>query len=154
MERFSAGVRRVLLQLPTGAGKTVVAADLLLRFVAEGKRALFIAPRRELIEQTCRKLDVLGLEYGVMAEDRRVNLYAPVQVASIDTLRARYARHGQLPLLAPHLVIVDECHLYVTKKRVEILGLWPNAYRVVRPTSTTHGSIMLSRRTTRRSMNG
>jgi superfamily II DNA or RNA helicase len=52
MGSFGAGVHRVLFQLPTGSGKTVIAADLIRRFEAEGKRSLFIAPRRELIEQT------------------------------------------------------------------------------------------------------
>ena len=44
------GVRAALIVAPTGAGKTVIAADIVYR--NKDKRLLFLAPRRELIHQT------------------------------------------------------------------------------------------------------
>jgi superfamily II DNA or RNA helicase len=128
---FAKNVRSVLVCAPTGSGKTIIATDLIRRHAAEGKYSVFIAPRRELIDQTAVKLDALGIRYGVlMADDPRRDMWANVQLASIDTLRSRLRRCGDVPLATPSLVIVDEAHLYVTKYRVDLLDLWPDAFRV------------------------
>ncbi len=127
-----AGRRAPLLVLPTGAGKTVIAAELIRREVAAGRSALFLAPRRELIHQTCAKLDVIGVAHGVLlaGADERDGLDAAVQVASVDTLVSRALRRRQLRLPAFNLVIVDEAHLSVTLTRQRLLALWPAAVRV------------------------
>jgi superfamily II DNA or RNA helicase len=127
-----AGQRAPLVVLPTGAGKTVVAAELIRRQVAAGGRALFLCPRRELIFQTCEKLDAIGVPHGVLlaGADECDGLSAPVQVASIDTLVARVLRRNALTLPAFDLVFVDEAHLSITKVRQRLLALWPNAVRI------------------------
>src|SRR5450755_2241705 len=48
----AAGSTAPLLVLPTGSGKTVIAAHLMHRAVGRRQRALFLAPRRELVAQT------------------------------------------------------------------------------------------------------
>jgi superfamily II DNA or RNA helicase len=129
---FTAGRRAPLLVLPTGAGKTVIAAEWMRRLVAAGQRVLFLAPRRELIAQASEKLDAVGVGHGVIlaGADPRDGLEAPVHVASVDTLVSRVLRHGTLE--APHydLVIVDEAHLSITAVRKRLLACWPDARRV------------------------
>lgn len=128
---FTHGYRSVVLAAPCGFGKTIIAVELIRRHIESGGRAVFIAPRCELIDQTAAKLDALGLHYGVlMADDPRRDMWAPVQLASIDTLRSRLRRCGMVPIADPSLVIVDEAHLYVTQYRVDLLNQWPNALRV------------------------
>jgi DNA repair protein RadD len=124
------GFRALLLVLPTGAGKTVIAAELMRQAVAKGKRALFLAPRRELVHQTSAKL--AGHRHGVLlaGADHKMDLYAPLQVASVDTLRSRLLRRKRLELPNFDLVIVDEAHLSVTSARKALLELWPNAIRI------------------------
>lgn len=128
----AAGARAPLLVLPTGAGKTVLAAELIRRAVAKGGSAVFLAPRRELIEQTSRKLEDIGVDHGVLlaGADCRSGLDAAVQVASIDTLLSRMVRRAWLTLPPPALVIVDEAHLSITRTRQALLSQWPNAIRV------------------------
>lgn len=46
------GHKRVLLQAATGAGKTVIASEMIRLATLKGKRALFIAHRKEIINQT------------------------------------------------------------------------------------------------------
>lgn len=122
------GRRKVLVCAPTGSGKTVIAAELLRRHTEAGGLSVFIAPRRELIDQAAGKLDAMGLHYGVlMAKDTRRDMWAPIQLASIDTLRSRLRLIGSIPIAAPSLVIVDEAHLYITKHRVDLLNTWPAA---------------------------
>jgi superfamily II DNA or RNA helicase len=122
--RLREGIRRLLLVLATGGGKTVIAAHLVLGAVAEGKRVLFLAHRRELIHQAYAKFRAQGLsdrQVGVlMATDSRRRPGAPVQVASVDTLRRR------APPLAD-VVFVDEAHRSLAATYRGIAELYPNA---------------------------
>ena len=47
---------RVMMQLPTGGGKTVIAGALLDDWLTDGRKAVWLTHRRELAEQTCRML--------------------------------------------------------------------------------------------------
>ncbi|MCC6649276.1 MAG: DEAD/DEAH box helicase [Polyangiaceae bacterium] len=121
------GVRRVLLVAPTGAGKTVVAASIMEAAAARGEHVLFLAHRRELIQQTYRKLLELGVcedDVGViMASDRRRRPAALVQVASVDTLRARAKPRADL-------VFVDEAHRAEARTYKAIAAAYPDAVHV------------------------
>jgi hypothetical protein len=123
-ERVAAGRRRVLVVAATGAGKTVIFARLVADAVRGGKTALVIAHRRELIHQTYRKLVDAGLrerQVGVlMATDRRRRPGAPVQVASIDTLRHRAKPRADM-------VILDEAHRELTRSMAAVRAAYPNA---------------------------
>lgn len=120
-----AGRRKILIVLPTGSGKTVTAAKIIQREVSAGRSVLFIAPRRELVHQAAGKLRDVGVPHAyILAGDKRHNAYARVQIASIETLRAR---NHKLKLLNPDVIVIDEAHLYVTKIRTELLAKWPSA---------------------------
>ncbi|MBL8718122.1 MAG: DEAD/DEAH box helicase family protein [Myxococcales bacterium] len=92
-EHVAHGRRRVLLVAATGSGKTACAVHLMQAAAAVGQRCLFVAHRRELINQTYRKLVEDGADPSqlgvIMASDPRRNPGAMVQVASVDTLRFR-----------------------------------------------------------------
>jgi len=128
---FAAGKRAPLLVAPTGSGKTVMAAELIRRAVARGERCMFLAPRRELVHQTCDKLGALGVAHGVLlAGDSRQDTYARVQVASVDTLLSRMVRRRRLTLPPFEWLLIDEAHLGVTRARAALLDHWPDARRV------------------------
>jgi ATP-dependent helicase IRC3 len=100
------GVRRQLIALPTGTGKTVIFAYLMAE--REG-RALVIAHRDELISQAVEKLQLVNpsVAVGVVKAERDEHGY-PVVVASVQTL-ARPGRLARLPLDFDTIVI-DEAH--------------------------------------------
>jgi len=127
------GSRAPLLVAPTGSGKTVIATELVRREVEAGGRVLFLAPRRELISQASRKLRDGGVPHGVIlaGADHLHDIDARAQVASLDTLLSRVLRQGKLSELPDFtMVIIDEAHLVVTTKRIELLDRWPNAIRI------------------------
>ena len=99
--------RKVILSLPTGAGKTRVATAIVQRAVEKQNRVLFIVDREELVEQTCRAFDAAEVDYGCMHSTNTWGLDAQVIVATAQTL----ARRGW-PFT--ELVIVDECHTMYT----------------------------------------
>src|SRR5262249_51875618 len=81
--------RAILLASPTGSGKTIIASAVIERELGQGGRVLFVAPRRELVEQCVAKLRAVGICPGVlMAGDKAdgLGLGAPVQVASLGTI--------------------------------------------------------------------
>lgn len=114
------GNKRILLQAATGAGKTIIACEMIRRATAKQKRVLFIAHRKEIINQTSDKLELFNIEHGViMANHARVNNHA-VQVASIQTL----SRRDKPPA---DLIIIDECHLSVSASFKQILEHYTGA---------------------------
>lgn len=120
-DRFRAGYRRVLYVLPTGGGKTTVAASIMRQAAARGSRVLFLAHRKELIDQCSARLDGAGVDHGViMAGHRRVR-DSRVQVGSIQTV----ARRG-LPWV-PEIVFVDECHRIKGQQYIDVLAGMPSA---------------------------
>lgn len=102
----TAGRRRVVIQMPTGAGKTLTAAKIIHSALAKGRRVIFTAPAISLIDQTVTAFEAEGIhDIGVMqANHPRTDRRAPVQIASVQTLARR-----DIPDAA--LVIVDECHI-------------------------------------------
>jgi superfamily II DNA or RNA helicase len=61
---FQQGSKRVILCLPTGAGKTVIFSDIAAKAAAKGKRVAILTHRRELLSQAGRlnSCDVLMVE--------------------------------------------------------------------------------------------
>lgn len=109
--------------MPTGGGKTVVASDMIRSAVQKGKRILFLAHRKELIDQCFSKLSQFGVNAGViMASDRRRDDYWPVQVASIQTLARRLDR-----LPPADVVFVDEAHHAISNSYQALIEKYPSA---------------------------
>ena len=103
----SRGIRRPLVALPTGTGKTIVFADLIRR---RSGRALVLAHRDELIGQAVTKIRLVypGADLGVV-KAARDETGAQVVVGSVQTL----SRQNRLARLVPDLlttVVVDEAH--------------------------------------------
>lgn len=107
-QSFGTGLRRVVLQAPTGFGKTLTSAKIIERSLAKGKRVLFTVPRKDLVDQAIFEFEREGVTHiGVMQGDHpRVDLSAPVQVATLQTLNHRRKKFDR-PF---EMVIVDECH--------------------------------------------
>lgn len=104
-DHWRTGARSVLLVAPTGSGKTTIGAEAIRRAVARGKKCLWLAHRRELITQAYDRLVSEEISCGViMADDKRANPEAPVQVCSVDTLTARGTRPEAT------LLVWDEAH--------------------------------------------
>ena len=104
---LSSGHKRPVVQMPTGAGKTIAAAEIVRMARSKDKRVLFCVPSISLIDQTVEKFERHDIwELGVIQSmHERTDPSQPVQVCSVQTL----ARRKLLP--EADLVIVDECHV-------------------------------------------
>lgn len=149
LELFARGVRRVLLVLPTGAGKTVLAAEIIRRFVEQQKRALFLAHRREIIRQSYAKLvrggappassgiimagtswklvDAIAPSPAELSDDDLWKLYArrrphaPTQVGSVDTFRNCVKPPADL-------IVIDEAHRSTAKTYCDVQLAYPEGF--------------------------
>lgn len=131
-EALAQGSRRVLVQAPTGAGKTHVIASLAAAAVAAGGRVVILATRTRLVRQIHERLAAFRVEHGVIAAPlaQLRSLSARVQVASVDTLHARAVRRHAIPLPPAELVIFDEAHLACGRTRAGLLDQYPRALHV------------------------
>ncbi len=113
--------RSVLLQLPTGAGKTHTAAAIIAMALLRGSRVVFAADLEELVSDTVERLEATGLRVGVVKADRPQDPDAPVQVASVQTLAVRGVRPPA------DLLILDEAHIARAATIRTILSDYPRA---------------------------
>ena len=100
-----AGHRSQVLVAPTGAGKTVIAAQLMDEARKKGTRVAFVVDRVALVDQTSATLDKYGISHGVIQADHwRRHGWEPVQICSAQTIEKR----GFFPDLK--MLVVDEAH--------------------------------------------
>lgn len=105
--------RSVMVQMPTGTGKTVVLASLVNDYSPAdelGERILIVAHRRELIAQIKATIQRMGMDHK------------PIVVESIQTI-SRRLEHAP----APSLVVIDEAHHALAKSYRMLWEAWPEA---------------------------
>lgn len=100
------GVKRLVVQAPTGAGKTKLAAKIMDGVVAKGKRAAFVVPAIDLIDQTAQSFWDEGIrDIGVIQGDHGLTDWSkPIQICSVQTVE----RRGVFP--EADIALFDECH--------------------------------------------
>jgi superfamily II DNA or RNA helicase len=115
------GNKRIILQAATGSGKTVMASSIVKRAVAKGNTVLFLAHRRELITQCSNKLNLFGIGHGIIMSGQLNESWHSVQIASVDTLRARALSSRRMALPKADIIIIDECHRTLSKTYRKII---------------------------------
>ena len=116
--------RSVMMQMPTGTGKTVVLASLVKQYLNRDAdcSVLIVAHRIELIEQTGAFLSHFGIDYGVIAGGKWPTVFKRVMVASVQTLSKNLDVD-----FAPSLVVIDEAHHALAKTYQMLWTEWPEA---------------------------
>jgi superfamily II RNA helicase len=109
--------KNVILNTPTGSGKSLVAEALHYKSLAQGKRSIYTCPIKALVNEKwlalCREFgpDNVGLSTG----DASVNREAPILCCTAEILANMALRDG--PETNVHEVIMDEFHYYADRER-------------------------------------
>ena len=121
--------KRVILQAPTGSGKSVMIAYMIARALQAGKSTWLICHRRELLDQLSETLWAAGVPHGQIMAGRNMSK-DPIQVCSIQTLVRRLDR-----LTPPNMLAIDECHHAVANTYQKVIR-WAGDAWIVGLTAT------------------
>lgn len=121
------------LQLPTGAGKTIVFSDIAHDFIEMGIPVMILAHRKELIIQAHQKYAMCFEEHKVsdiiMSQYKRTP-HSPLKIGSVQTVSPRLKK-GKLNFKNEiGLIIVDEAHHVKSQTYLDILKAFPNALKL------------------------
>lgn len=123
---WEAGHQAPLIVAPTGSGKTIIAAEIMAQLHDSGEyRSLFLAHRKELLDQTIEKMRLVSAELGVgLVKGKSNELGRNVTVASIQTVgHHRGSRLHELLEHGPYdLVFCDEAHHAVSQQWISVLN--------------------------------
>src|SRR5574344_139786 len=122
---FASGHKRVLMVAPCGSGKTVLASFMCGEHVTRGGKVLFLAHRRELLEQAAGTFERTGVANITDRNGARIDMDRPITVMSVQTAARRLAA-----LEAPTMIIADECHHCMAKTWQTVLNAYPGAFVV------------------------
>lgn len=122
------GVRKTLLVLPTGCGKTIVFSKVIEDRVKLGERVLILAHRSELLDQASDKLaKATGIFTATeKAEQSCLNSWFRVVVGSVQTLQ-RPKRLAQFDKDYFDTIVVDEAHHCISDSYQRVLEHFNNA---------------------------
>ena len=134
--------RKMMLHLPTGAGKTVIAALIIEALLEENKdhKILFLAHRKEIIDQTFDRISDHMPEIKIEIEQgrRKSEGLGTLVIASVQSIVRRKAEY---PLGYFSVIICDECHhslaptwldlirYFSSEREVLLLGMTATARR-------------------------
>lgn len=108
-----------ILQMPTGAGKTRAATEI----VAHSRGVIwFVCHRQEIERQVAKAFTAAGIDFGVVSPRGDMQPKKRVQIVSVGTLPKRIKK-----LPAPKLVVWDECHHVAAKSWAAIRAKFKDA---------------------------
>ena len=120
---------RVMLQLPTGGGKTHIAGALLRRWLHNGRKAVWLTHRTELAEQTRRMLTDVGV--SAINLTWRPGSDAPFIANGVVILMAQTVgrRTNRMQIWGKYqsddLLVIDEAHHATADGYERAIDQWP-----------------------------
>lgn len=125
----------VMLQMPTGTGKTYLFTSLINDIINTYKLAhkdikiLIVAHRTELLDQISATLNKFGISHGFIQGAREQYLWKRVQVGSIMSLLTDKNYYNVCRQKFDY-IIVDEAHHSLADTYIRLFGLFPNAKKL------------------------
>lgn len=128
-------VNSVMLQMPTGTGKTFLFTSIIKDLINYYKQArkrlniLVVAHRTELLDQISSSLDRYGIPHGFIQGNREQHLWQRVQVGSILSLLTSKNELNVLRLDFNY-IIIDEAHHSLAETYKKLFTAFPNAKKL------------------------
>lgn len=109
--------RHVILNTPTGSGKSLVAVAMHFKALCEDRRAFYTAPIKALVSEKFFELcDIFGAErVGMLTGDASINPQAPLICCTAEILANMALQDGRYT--RADYVVMDEFHFYADRER-------------------------------------
>lgn len=129
LSEWDGGVKKTLLVLPTGTGKTIVFSKIAEECVRRGKRVLIMAHRGELLEQAADKIyKSTGLQCSVEKADQTcLGEWYRIIVGSVQTLMHE-RRLNKFKQNYFDVIVIDEAHHCVSDSYQRVLQYFNTSY--------------------------
>ena len=129
LAEWDGGVKKTLLVLPTGTGKTIVFSKIAEECVRRGKRVLIMAHRGELLEQAADKIyKSTGLQCSVeKAGETCLGQWYRIIVGSVQTLMHE-RRLNKFKQDYFDVIVIDEAHHCVSDSYQRVLQNFNDSY--------------------------
>jgi superfamily II DNA or RNA helicase len=125
-KELQSGLKRVLIQLPTGGGKTAIASYMIKSAHERGFVCWFVCNRQELVDQTARSLYKIGIPFSYIAAGYDYDDKKNVFVCSIQTLNRRIATIKK----KPKMIYWDETRGIAAKSWSSVFWNFPDAFHI------------------------
>ena len=127
---YGQGIKRQILAMPTGSGKTETAAGIFQRVIEAGimpPRTVpyFIVDRTVLCQQAAERFERMGFNVGIVQGDNTTPRQGneDVIVASVQSIRARYKARPVPDDMG--MAIIDEAHI-IHRRHAQIIKTLDN----------------------------
>lgn len=118
--------KRLIAQLPTGGGKTIIFCAIACEFYNRGEFVLILVHRQELLQQAEAKIQAAtGIIPGIVKAGIKPDYDVPIQIASVQSLVNRLSYFEQFGL-----IITDEAHHATAKTYRKIYEAFPDSYHL------------------------
>lgn len=118
------GHRAQMLCLPTGAGKSIIAVNLIESALQRGTRVAVLSERTALVSQFSRHLDRASISHGIMQADHpRYKPAERVQVCSQQTLESRGWPDVDLIIVDEAQVCRKQVMAWLDRTKARVVGL-------------------------------
>lgn len=122
--------KNVMLQMPTGAGKTILFSSVINDIIkVPDSKILIIAHRKELLDQISSHLSKYNIEHGIIASNKKRSLEKNVQVASIQTLTHKNNEEITKSFV-PDFIVIDEAHHTLANTYDQLWKLYPRSWKL------------------------
>jgi DNA repair protein RadD len=111
-----------VLQMPTGAGKTLTAAEFVGSLTGT---VWFVGHRREIVRQASLALTACGIDHALASPGKRHDTSKRIQVCSIGAMKRRMLKYP-----APSTIIYDECHHIGARTWSALQDAFPDARHI------------------------
>lgn len=106
------GHKNIVLQSPTGSGKTVVFSFMVKSSSEKNMNCMILTDRIELLEQAGGTFEKVGINYSNITSTTKVIPNKNVLVAMVETIKRRIKKRLDFQILLKRIdiIIIDECH--------------------------------------------
>lgn len=125
IESIKKGNRRILIQLPTGGGKTAISSEIVKRCYNKGNKSIFCVHRQELLMQTYETYKKNDLSPAFIKSGLSTDVNNRLQIAMINTLANRLDAYKDIDL-----IIYDECQHQACTTWSKVANHYKNAVTI------------------------